>query len=72
MGAVIGAVLVNAAKSTFSESFPDVWLYFFGTMFVLVVLFFPNGVMGLFKKMPGRVTAVSIYTNRLMKSFQKI
>lgn len=71
-GAVIGAVLVNAAKSTFSESFPDVWLFFLGTMFVLVVLLFPNGVMGLFKKMPGRDTAVSIYTNRLMKSFQKI
>ncbi|MCL6560536.1 MAG: urea ABC transporter permease subunit UrtC [Firmicutes bacterium] len=51
-GAVIGAVLVNGAKSSFSESFPDAWLYFLGLMFVLVVLLFPDGIMGLFKKWP--------------------
>lgn len=48
-GAVVGAVLTNAAKSFFSESFPDVWLYFLGALFVVVVLFLPQGIVGLFR-----------------------
>lgn len=47
-GAVLGAVLVNAAKSAFSESFPDFWLYFLGLLFIGVVLFFPEGCVGIF------------------------
>ncbi|MFC4766171.1 urea ABC transporter permease subunit UrtC [Effusibacillus consociatus] len=50
IGAVIGAVLTNGAKSFFSESFPDIWLYFLGALFVIVVLFLPQGVVGVFAK----------------------
>ncbi|WP_041275166.1 urea ABC transporter permease subunit UrtC [Desulfotomaculum nigrificans] len=50
IGAVIGSILVNGAKSLLSETFPDVWLYFLGILFVSVVLF-PNGIMGLFAKL---------------------
>jgi urea transport system permease protein len=50
-GAVLGAVLVNGAKSVFSESFPNVWLYFLGALFVGVVLFFPEGFVGIFKRL---------------------
>jgi urea transport system permease protein len=46
VGAVLGAVLVNAAKSWLSESFPEVWQYFFGGLFVGVVLLFPEGLTG--------------------------
>lgn len=54
IGAVIGAILVNALKSGISESFPDVWSYFIGFTFIVVVLFMPNGVVGLVKKIGGR------------------
>lgn len=50
IGAVIGAILVNAAKSSFSESFPDGWLFFLGTLFVTAVLFLPKGILGVWEK----------------------
>lgn len=45
-GAVIGALLMNSAKSFFSESYPDFWLIFLGALFILVVLVLPNGIVG--------------------------
>jgi urea transport system permease protein len=54
IGPVLGAILVNWAKTTFSESYPDIWLYFLGLMFVIVVVFLPDGLMGLFKKFQKR------------------
>ncbi|KAB8137686.1 urea ABC transporter permease subunit UrtC [Gracilibacillus oryzae] len=50
IGPVIGAVFVNAAKTGFSESYPEFWTYFLGLMFVLVVVFLPKGITGLFTK----------------------
>lgn len=58
VGAVIGAILVNAAKSSFSETFPDAWLYFIGSLFVGVVLLFPDGVVGLFKRILGKMRSL--------------
>jgi urea transport system permease protein len=46
VGAILGAVLVNLAKSTLSEKFPDIWLFFQGGLFLLVVLFLPSGIIG--------------------------
>jgi urea transport system permease protein len=46
IGAVIGAVAVNAAKSALSESFPDIWQIFLGLMLVAVVVAFPRGLVG--------------------------
>ncbi|GAB7388387.1 urea ABC transporter permease subunit UrtC [Bacillaceae bacterium] len=46
-GAVLGALLTNGAKSFISEWFPDFWLYFLGALFVIVVLFLPQGIVGL-------------------------
>lgn len=45
-GAIIGAILVNGAKTYLSESFPSIWLYFLGSIFIAVTLFFPDGAMG--------------------------
>jgi urea transport system permease protein len=45
-GAVYGALLVNAGKSLFSESFPQAWLFCMGGLFIGVVVLFPNGVAG--------------------------
>lgn len=47
VGPLLGAGLVNAAKSYFTIAWPNVWLYFLGALFVMVTLFLPQGVMGL-------------------------
>jgi urea transport system permease protein len=48
-GAVYGALLVNYAKTTFSESFPELWLFAMGGLFIAVVMAFPNGLAGIWK-----------------------
>lgn len=45
-GAVLGAIAVNVLKNALSEKYPDVWSFFIGATFVIVVLFLPNGIMG--------------------------
>jgi urea transport system permease protein len=48
-GAVWGTLLVNWAKTTFSESFPELWLFGLGALFIAVVLAFPNGLAGIYR-----------------------
>ncbi len=48
IGAVYGALVVNFAKTTFSESFPELWLFAMGGLFIAVVMAFPNGLAGLY------------------------
>lgn len=55
LGAIIGAVLTNGAKSFFSESFPDIWLYFLGSLFIIVVLFLPQGIIGILKQLQEKI-----------------
>lgn len=45
-GAIIGALAVSYARSFFSETYPEIWQYFFGLLFVLGVLFFKAGIVG--------------------------
>lgn len=45
-GAVVGAIGVNWARSFLTTSYPDLWLIFLGALFVGVVLFIPDGIMG--------------------------
>ncbi|NAW64143.1 urea ABC transporter permease subunit UrtC [Photobacterium halotolerans] len=49
-GAVIGAVLINYAKSWFTVEFPEVWLFALGSLFVLATLFLPKGLAGLLQR----------------------
>lgn len=46
VGAVLGALVVNFAKSLLSERFPDIWLFFQGALFLIVVTALPDGVIG--------------------------
>lgn len=46
IGAFIGTILVNFAKSILSEQFPEIWLFFQGAMFLLVVMVLPDGLVG--------------------------
>jgi len=44
---IVGTLVVNWAKTLFSESFPQLWLFAMGGLFILVVLAFPRGLAGL-------------------------
>jgi len=46
VGAVLGALLVNFAKSLLSEQFPEIWLFFQGALFLIVVMVLPDGIVG--------------------------
>jgi urea transport system permease protein len=49
LGAIYGALMVNWARTVFSESLPQVWLFAMGSLFILVVVAFPNGLAGLYR-----------------------
>ncbi|MDB6036221.1 MAG: livM [Verrucomicrobiales bacterium] len=46
-GAIYGTLLVNTGKSLFSETFPQLWLFLMGGLFIAVVVLFPNGLAGI-------------------------
>ncbi|CUU22888.1 putative ABC transport system, permease protein [Duffyella gerundensis] len=50
IGPLLGAAVVNGAKSYFTVAFPEFWLFFLGLMFILVTLFLPRGVIGLLRR----------------------
>lgn len=47
IGPLLGAASVNGAKSFFTQSFPEYWLFFLGLLFILVTLLMPKGIVGL-------------------------
>jgi urea transport system permease protein len=49
-GAIYGAILVNFARTSFSEDLPQLWLFAMGAMFIAVVVLFPNGLAGLYRR----------------------
>ena len=53
VGAAAGAGIVNGAKSVFTVAWPEYWLYFLGALFVVVTLFLPKGIAGLFARKAG-------------------
>ncbi|WP_067220363.1 urea ABC transporter permease subunit UrtC [Marinomonas gallaica] len=54
IGAIIGALLVNYAKTRFTAIMPDGWLFALGALFVLVTLFLPKGLMGLYGQLQSK------------------
>ncbi len=50
IGPILGAFIVNGAKSWFTVAFPEIWLFFLGLMFILVTLLLPRGVIGLLRR----------------------
>jgi urea transport system permease protein len=46
-GAIVGALLVNYAKTYLTGALPEMWLYALGALFVLVTVFLPRGIVGL-------------------------
>jgi urea transport system permease protein len=45
-GAVLGAVLINYAKSYFTGALPEIWLFLLGGLFIATTLFLPRGIVG--------------------------
>lgn len=62
IGAVYGALLVNYGKTAFSESYPELWLFLMGGLFIAVVMFFPNGLAGIYEKYGKKRVAGKEYT----------
>jgi urea transport system permease protein len=54
IGPILGAILVNGAKSWFTQTFPEIWLYILGALFVLSTLFLPEGLVGLVRHLRRR------------------
>ena len=64
IGAIVGAIGVNWIQSWLTTSYPDLWLLFLGALFMGVVLFFPDGVVGGLQRLGdlrrrGRATAAA-------------
>ena len=47
-GAILGAGLVNLAKTWLTSAAPEIWLFILGGLFILTTLVFPRGIVGLF------------------------
>ncbi len=46
VGAILGTVLVRLGQTFLSEQFPQVWLFFQGALFLIVVTVLPSGIVG--------------------------
>ncbi len=51
VGAILGAGLVNLAKTWLTSAAPETWLFVLGGLFVLSTLVFPHGVVGAFGRL---------------------
>jgi urea transport system permease protein len=51
IGAIVGAVGVNWARSVLTNHFPELWPFFLGGLFIAVVLAFPEGFVGVLRKL---------------------
>lgn len=50
VGAVYGTLLVNAGKTYFSETFPEMWLFLMAALFIGVTMAFPMGLAGVWEE----------------------
>ena len=56
-GAIVGAGAVNGAKSFFTQAAPEYWLYVLGLLFIVVTLFMPRGIVGLYGQLRAKWSA---------------
>lgn len=59
VGPVLGALLVNFAKTWFTGALPEIWLFALGGLFVFVTLFLPKGILGLIGALTVRIRQFS-------------
>jgi urea transport system permease protein len=71
IGVVYGTLLVNFGKTGFSETFPELWLFLMGGLFISVVMFFPNGLAGIYEKYAVKVPFLRRLSEEKPKSLPK-
>lgn len=54
IGAILGAVAVNYGRSVLTNYFPEAWPFILGGLFVVVVTMFPDGLVGMIRKLTDR------------------
>jgi len=54
IGAILGAVAVNYGRSVLTNYFPEAWPFILGGLFVVVVTLFPDGLVGMIRKVTDR------------------
>lgn len=59
IGAIIGAVAVNYGRSVLTNYFPEAWPFILGGLFVVVVTLFPDGLVGLLRRLTTRKPAAA-------------
>lgn len=59
IGAIYGTLLVNYGKTFFSETYPELWLFLMGGLFIAVVMFFPDGLAGVYNKYKHKFTLLT-------------
>ena len=57
IGAVLGAVAVNGAKTWLTDAAPELWLFLLGALFIAVTLGLPKGLVGLWAQMRSKIHA---------------
>ncbi|MFT5532757.1 MAG: urea transport system permease protein [Burkholderiaceae bacterium] len=70
LGAIYGTLLVNFGKTYFSETLPELWLFLMGGLFITVVMYFPNGIAGLYES-HGRPWLEKLLPKALVKADPK-
>jgi urea transport system permease protein len=60
VGAALGAVLVNFAKTWFTGALPEFWLFALGLLFILVTLFLPKGILGTIDNLLARLRRAGV------------
>ncbi|MBV8883982.1 MAG: urea ABC transporter permease subunit UrtC [Chroococcidiopsidaceae cyanobacterium CP_BM_RX_35] len=70
VGAVLGALLVNFARSFLSERFPAVWLFFQGALFLVVVTVLPDGLIGWLRSLG--LTNLSLFSRKQLATYPSL
>jgi len=68
LGPVIGTLLVTYVESWLSTQFQEMWELFMGTFFVLVIIFQPDGIMGLVARLNLSRSSVKSINGRQVQS----
>lgn len=62
LGAVLGALIVNYAKTYFTGAFPEIWLFALGGIFILVTILAPRGILGYFNTKNKKPKSIEVGT----------
>ena len=72
IGAVYGTLLVNFGKTMFSETYPELWLFLMGGLFIAVVMFFPDGLAGVYSKYSKNFKVGELFAKFNKNTFKRI